>query len=102
MYDLENKLNQIKKLTFTSVHHSKPFSIRHSFRSTSLERKIINIFLPIISVLKYVFVGQNLASIAFISFPKLVVLLFDLILYVPSTIFQLNRDGSSWVEPVLS
>ena len=30
------------------------------------------------------------------------VCLFDLILYVPSTIFQLNRDGSFWVEPVLS
>ena len=28
--------------------------------------------------------------------------LLDLILYVPSTIFQLYRDGSSWVEPVLS
>ena len=28
--------------------------------------------------------------------------LFDLILYVTSTIFQLYRDGSSWVEPVLS
>ena len=28
--------------------------------------------------------------------------LLALILYVPSTIFQLNRDGSSWVEPVLS
>ena len=28
--------------------------------------------------------------------------LFDFILYVPSTIFQLYRDGSSWVEPVLS
>ena len=28
--------------------------------------------------------------------------LFDLIIYVPSTIFQLNRDGASWVEPVLS
>ena len=27
---------------------------------------------------------------------------FDLIFYVPSTIFQLNRDGSSCVEPVLS
>ena len=27
---------------------------------------------------------------------------FDLILYVTSTIFQLYRDGSSWVEPVLS
>ena len=31
-----------------------------------------------------------------------IVCLFDLIIYVPSTIFQLNRDGSSWVEPVLS
>ena len=30
------------------------------------------------------------------------VCLFDLILYIPSTIIQLNRDGSSWVEPVLS
>ena len=28
--------------------------------------------------------------------------LFDFIIYVTSTIFQLNRDGSSWVEPVLS
>ena len=28
--------------------------------------------------------------------------LFDLFLYVPSTIFQLNRDGSPWVEPVIS
>ena len=28
--------------------------------------------------------------------------LFDLIIYVPSTIFRLNRDWSSWVEPVLS
>ena len=29
-------------------------------------------------------------------------LIFDLILYVPSTNFKLNRDGSSWVELVLS
>ena len=28
--------------------------------------------------------------------------LFDLILYIPSTIIQLDRDRSSWVEPVLS
>ena len=33
---------------------------------------------------------------------KSFVCLFDLILYVPSTIFQLNKEGSSWVEPVLS
>ena len=32
----------------------------------------------------------------------LFVCLFDLILYLPSTIFQLYREGSSWVEPVLS
>ena len=38
---------------------------------------------------------NSLRIIVFVS-------LFDLILYVPSTIFQLNRDGSSWVEPVLS
>ena len=36
------------------------------------------------------------------SFSGTFVCLFDLILYVPSTIFQLYRDGSSWVEPVLS
>ena len=28
--------------------------------------------------------------------------LFDLILYVPSTIFQLYRDESSWVETLTS
>ena len=32
----------------------------------------------------------------------LFVCLMGFILYVPSTIFQLCRDGSSWVEPVLS
>ena len=33
---------------------------------------------------------------------NLLFVLFDLILYVPSTILQLNRDGSSWAETVLS
>ena len=37
-----------------------------------------------------------------LHFSWLSFILFDLILYVPSTIFQINRDGSSWVEPVLS
>ena len=55
----------------------------------------------------------TLVQINRISVPKIVIIslflslnlsfcLFDLIFYVPSTIFQLNRDGSSWVEPVLS
>ena len=30
------------------------------------------------------------------------IILFDLILFVPSTIFQLYRGRSSWIEPVLS
>ena len=34
--------------------------------------------------------------------PRSQYVLFDLILYVQSTIFQLKRDGSPWVEPVLS
>ena len=35
-------------------------------------------------------------------YEQMIVCLFDLILYVPSTIFHLYRDESSWVEPVLS
>ena len=38
----------------------------------------------------------------FVSIESSIFCLFVLVLYVPSTIFQLNRDGSSWVEPVLS
>ena len=41
------------------------------------------------------------AHYPFVSYPHLLFLL-DLILYVLSTIFQLCRDGSSWVELVLS
>ena len=33
---------------------------------------------------------------------KPILFFFYLILYIPSTIFQLNRGGSSWVEPELS
>ena len=46
-------------------------------------------------------ISMRHALIMFILFGCLFVL-FDLILYVPSTLFQLNRDGSSWVEPLLS
>ena len=42
------------------------------------------------------FIDSSLSNVVFIM------LLFDLILYVPSTISQLNREGSSWVETVLS
>ena len=47
--------------------------------------------LDLVNMNAYIKFGENLS-----------ICLFDLILYIPSTIFQLNRDGSSWVEPVLS
>ena len=49
----------------------------------------------------WVFFFKSLLSSADFFF-KIDIFFFDLILYVPSTIFQLNRDWSSWVEPVLS
>ena len=42
-----------------------------------------------------------MSNCEFVTLP-FVFFLFDLILYIPLTIFPLNRDGSSWVEPVLS
>ena len=45
---------------------------------------------------------ENVGTDLDLSLIVFLVCFFDLILNVPSTIFQLNRDGSSWVEPVLS
>ena len=43
---------------------------------------------------------QNLKTLALsLVDAELNVCLFDLIVYVPSAIFQLNRDGYCWVEP---
>ena len=58
---------------------------------------IFIVFLLLLHVVFWVRCGTRL-------YPFLIfaVCLYDLILYVPSTIFQLYRDGSSWVEPVLS
>ena len=47
------------------------------------------------------FAGESSLA-TFVTMQMHFVCLFDLILYVPSTIFQIYRDGSSWVEPVLS
>ena len=52
-------------------------------------------------ILTYLF-GYRFVLLVCLIWSFKFVCLFDLILYVPSTISQLNRDGSSWVEPVLS
>ena len=46
--------------------------------------------------------GSGTVCFGFLTYERFSFCLFDLILYVSSTIFQLNRDGSSWIEPVLS
>ena len=57
---------------------------------------LLNIFIPSTTV------TMPLTTPILRSATKWCFCLFDLILYVPSTIFQLNRDRSSRVEPVLS
>ena len=74
--------NQDQQLHTLAVNHGKEMEHLH-LRNRDLERKRDGEY-STSSLLNYSF---NL---------------FDLILYVPSTIFQLNREGSSWVEPVLS
>ena len=60
-------------------------------------RKVFEILehLPIISILFENRIRKMFEILDLVS-------LFDLILYVPSTIFQLNKDGSSWVKLFLS
>ena len=51
------------------------------------------------------FTANGLSEVALKSVMKIhrgSYMLLDLILYIPSTIFQLCREGSSWVEPELS
>ena len=45
---------------------------------------------------------KNMGRKIFTILHSKIVFCFDLILYDPSTILQLYRDGSSLVEPVLS
>ena len=59
---------------------------------------VIKIF--VLSIFEWLFYTGFTVVCNFLLFVCL--FLVDLILYVPSIIFQLNRDGSSWVEPVLS
>ena len=78
----------------------------------SPEQDHINFSIPVLIAIKdHIEVGSKAHLFSFMNSLQStitllesshVVCLIDLILYVPSTIFQLNRDGSSWVEPVLS
>ena len=79
-----------------------------NFVTSELERPMIffaTVRSPCISISKLkmlTFYFNILIEIKFLTTEQYIVCLFDLILYVPSTIFQLYRDGSSWDEPVLS
>ena len=54
------------------------------------------------NIMRRLFIGYIRGITLFYCALHRLICLFDLILYVSSIIFQLNRDGSSWVEPVLS
>ena len=74
-----------------------------SFKRSSYFEKgrnwIESLLNPVVSLwCAYLFQRSDNAIVLSYAF----VCLFDLILYVQSTICQLYRDGSSWVEPVLS
>ena len=88
--------------------------IRCGFKSRSISFFLLS-FNLLVFILDFVYIWIYLFESGIRSFnkytrrnvnifikPKCNNCLFDLILYVPSTIFQLNSDGSSWVEPVLS
>ena len=59
-------------------------------------------FISMINTTSERFTARNFFICRYFSFYEQLICLFDSILYVPSINFQLNRDGSSWVEPVLS
>ena len=51
--------------------------------------------------MKFKYVHEEKSTFDLSEMFKIMICLFDVILYVPSTFFQLCRDGSSWVETEL-
>ena len=65
------------------------------------EIKVFNACLALFMLCQ--FSCENLdVSCRFLTYLRNRKVLFDLILYFPAIIFQINRDVSSWVEPVIS
>ena len=93
--------------TATPSHRSRHKCVRHLCQNSVYEIKIGTLNAPLILHQQIMVMsdsqGELLTTITQILVRMVILdVLFDLILYVPLTIFQLNRDGSSWVEPVLS
>ena len=82
-------LNNLKDIVCGNVRKIVMLSITFRTISSKLYRQIVGILM-----------GTKCALLVADLF--LCLFLFDFILYIPSTIFQLCRDGSSWVKPVLS
>ena len=82
----------------TEIEVNKCFLIRLSRRCFFCGSYLLFVF--VFAILLCLFLAALRSPVEKVC---LFVCLFDLILYVPSTIFQLNRDGlPGWVEPVLS
>ena len=93
---IESKTDNPEKLLITKEYREK------------IEKELTDICCAVIKLLDEHLIPAERGDEAEVFFKKMkgdynrLVCLFDLIFHVQSTIFQLNRDGSSWVEPVLS
>ena len=74
------------------------FMSRINFLLSRVEHEKSFITLGLVTILSWP-VRNIIISLLYMC---ILVCLFDLILYAQSTIFQFRRDGSSWIEPVLS
>ena len=90
--------NLLLELNMLSLNHLSPSLIT----PTDLKRLLTQIKAKLPPTLKLPEDHRSNIWYYYRTLTCLFVCLFDLIFYVPSTIFQLNRDGSSWVELVLS
>ena len=105
-----------EKLLFFLIYVNGPCTLSDEFAGETKSRsfKFLHFFKIVLLCVHYplpdeyyntlVFILLNTANLIFLLKLNLLYTIFSvcLILYVPSTIFQLNRDGSSWVEPVRS
>ena len=72
------------------------------YKGTILQKNFRKMTKVILLKFLYDIHGKKVGNHMTVLYPSLCLFFFVWFDYVPSRIFQLNRDGSSWVEPVLS
>ena len=90
----------------TKIHTISPLSNAHRCKAWNILRQTWWLESTLFSIQRWIHIHNKIAQLNCLEIWKpatcMRVCLFDLILYLPSTIFQFYRDRSCWVEPVLS